>query len=150
MELCNLLPQLQPRFWTTLHLLRPGIISGPCFERFEEWFKCGSRKKGAESENIFGNIEYRAIEPMLHCEQMHRYRKLIKQLLMNTIILKGTRHEMRMGPSTTISEKMIFVRPAQLPSLVSQRVQQSTRSMYVCQGGEHVRTQEGSTAGRYQ
>ena len=72
MELCNLLPYLQPRFWTTLHLLRPGIISGPCFERFEEWFKCGSRKKGAESENIFGNIEYRAIEPMLHCEQMHR------------------------------------------------------------------------------
>ena len=42
------------------------------FERFEEWFKVGSRKKGAESENIFGNIEYRAIEPMLHCEQMHR------------------------------------------------------------------------------
>ena len=77
MEWCNLLPQLQPRFWTTLHLLRPGIISGPCFERFEEWFKCGSRKKGAESENIFGNIEYRAIEPMLHCEQMHRYPGLL-------------------------------------------------------------------------
>ena len=77
MELCNFLPQLQPRFWTTLHLLRPGIISGPCFERFEEWFKCGSRKKGAESENIFGNIEYRAIEPMLHCEQMHRYPGLL-------------------------------------------------------------------------
>ena len=77
MEWCNLLPQLQPRFWTTLHLLRPGIISGPCFERFEEWFKCGSRKKGAESENIFGNIEYRAVEPMLHCEQMHRYPGLL-------------------------------------------------------------------------
>ena len=45
-----------------------------------------------------------------------RYRKLIKQLLMNTIILKGTRHEMRMGPSTTISEKMIFVRWAAQPS----------------------------------
>ena len=28
---------------------------------------------------------------------------------MNTIILKGARHELRMGPSTTISEKMIFV-----------------------------------------
>ena len=70
-------PSSKPRFWTTLHLLRPGIISGPCFERFEEWFKCGSRKKGAESENIFGNIEYRAIEPMLHCEQMHRYPGLL-------------------------------------------------------------------------
>ena len=43
--------------------------------------------------------------------QQPRYRKLIKQLLMNTIILKGTRHELRMGPSTTISEKMIFVSP---------------------------------------
>ena len=49
--------------------------------------------------------------------QQPRYRKLIKQLLMNTIILKGTRHELRMGPSTTISEKMIFVpSPAAQPS----------------------------------
>ena len=53
--------------------------------------------------------------------QQPRYRKLIKQLLMNTIVLKGTRHEMRMGPSTTISEKMIFVRPERLPSPAAQR-----------------------------
>ena len=53
--------------------------------------------------------------------QQPRYRKLIKQLLMNTIVLKGTRHEMRMGPSTTISEKMIFVSPERLPSPAAQR-----------------------------
>ena len=52
--------------------------------------------------------------------QQPRYRKLIKQLLMNTIVLKGTRHEMRMGPSTTISEKMIFVSPERLPSPAAQ------------------------------
>ena len=45
---------------------------------------------------------------------MHKYRKLIKQLLMNTFTMKGSRHEMRLGPSMTISEKMIFV-PRWLP-----------------------------------
>ena len=60
------------RVWTTMHLLRPGIISGPGLEKFEEWFKSGSRKPGSRTQNIFGNVEFRAVEPLLHAEQMNK------------------------------------------------------------------------------
>ena len=68
---------------------------------------------------------------------------------MNTIILKGTRHEMRMGPSTTISEKMIFVRWAAQPSCPAQLHSVSTRrnAIDVCQGGEHGRRKEAPLGG---
>ena len=80
--------------------------------------------------------------------QQPRYRKLIKQLLMNTIVLKGTRHEMRMGPSTTISEKMIFVSPERLPSPAAQLTKRD-RYLHVRVGGARQDAEKKSAAVRY-